>query len=631
MEAYALVGLLAVAAFGAGMAGRFGLSAPLVLTALGLILSPIPGVPDYPLDPEVVLVGILPPLIYATAIRTPWVDMRRNRRPIALLSVGLVVFTTVVVAGVVKLVLPDVPTPVAVALGAVVSPPDAVAATAVARRIGMPRRVVAVLEGESLLNDGTALALLRTAVAAIGGSWSLLGVTGNFLLAVGAGLVVGWVVALGVSLVRRRVNDPVVDTSISLLAPYLTYLPAEAVHGSGVIAVVVAGLMLGHRSPEIQSAASRVTERTIWRTVQFLLESSVFLLIGLQLWSLLRDAAASRVSEPRIVLLCLAVLAVVLVTRIVWVFPATYLPRLIPAVARNDPAPPIAAPALIAWSGMRGVVTLAAALTIPEDVADRDVLVVAAFSVVAGTLLIQGPTLPWVMRVLRARGPDPVHDALQRALVQQRSALAGLRRLDDAATRDDPPEVVDGLRNWGERVANAAWERLGANGNERADGRRETPAAAFYRLRVAMLEAERGVAVDVRRNGSVPPDVVEQVLERVDQEEAMLTGFAEGTVAGPEDAPTPDDADAGCEHLRATACSAVSPTSSPDACPDCLAEGVHSWVHLRMCLQCGHVGCCDSSPRRHADAHYAATGHPVMRSLELGESWRWCYVDAELG
>jgi Na+/H+ antiporter len=628
-----LVALLAIAAAAAGLANRFGLSAPLFLTALGLILSYVPGMPSVPLVPELVLLGILPPLLYATAIRTPWVDISRNRRPIGLLSVGLVIATALAVAFVVRLVLPEVDFALALALGAVVAPPDAVAASAVARRVRMPRKVVSLLEGESLLNDATALVTLRTAILAMSGSVSFLSAGADFLRAVVAGIAAGWVIAQVVSYIRRKVEDPVLDTSLSLIVPYVSYLVAEELHGSGVIAVVITGLMLGHRSTEIQSAASRVTERVIWRTVQFLLESIVFLLIGLQINDLVNDAVQDQATpNVDVLVLCAAVLVTVVVVRGLWVFPGTYLPRLIPAIARAEDAPAPRNVALVAWAGMRGVVTLAAVLTIPEEidgvpVAGRPALVVAAFAVVIGTLLLQGTTLPWLVKLLKVQGPDPAQDALQEALVQQRGAHAGLARLAEAKRDSDPPEVVGALQDWGGRVANAAWERLGAISAER-----ETPAAAFHRLRVAMLEAERRVVADIRRSGSVPHDLAEKVLERIDQEEAMLGGFSAGSAGQPDPETTALTApqEAACEHLRDTP-GIVHPTTPPDACPDCLEIGDHNWVHLRMCLACGHVGCCDSSPHKHADAHYRGTDHPVMRSIELGEAWRWCFVDGELG
>ena len=626
-EAVDLVALLAVAAAAAGIANRIGVSAPLLLTALGLVLSVIPGVPVFPLQPEVVLIGLLPPLLYATAIRTPWVDLRRNSRAIALLSVGLVLVTAFAVAAVVHALLPSVPFATALALGAVVAPPDAVAASAVARRIGMPRQLVALLEGESLLNDATALVTLRTALAAVAGSVSVLQAGGNFVLAVLGGVLTGWLAAAGASFVRRWVEDPVLDISLSLLVPFVCYLVAEAVHGSGVIAVVVAGLILGHRSTRVQSAESRVTERIIFRTVQFLLESVVFLLLGLQFSDLVRAAHANATGDAQIVLICLGVLLTVIVVRIVWVFPATYLPRVLPRI-RAEPVPSPNQVALVSWAGMRGVVTLAAALTIPASVPDRDILVVAAFTVVIGTLLLQGTTLPWLVRRLGVRGPDPVQDALQQALLQHQAAQAALTRLDEDATAADAPHIVTELRDWGERLANSAWERLGG---EAGGNGRQLPAVSFLRLRLSMLDAERQVVVGARSNGSVPNEIAERVLERVDQEEALMSGFTASVGASPEDQPPVRvPAETSCQHLRA-AWGPVSPDSRPDVCPDCLALGEHDWVHLRMCESCGHVGCCDSSPRRHADEHYSGTGHPVMRSIELGEFWRWCYVDSELG
>jgi CPA1 family monovalent cation:H+ antiporter len=622
-----LVGLFIVAATTAGLAARFGLSAPLLLTGLGLVLSFVPGVPSFALEPDIILLGILPPLLYATAIRTPLVDIRRNRRSIGLLSVGLVLATAFAVAGVVALVLPEVPFAVALALGAVVAPPDAVAASAVARRVRMPRSVVTLLEGESLLNDATALVTLRTALAAAAGSVSLAGAAGDFARAVLVGAVGGVVVAEVVSWARRRVTDPVLDTALSLFAPYVAYLAAEGLHGSGVLGVVVAGLILGHRSPEIQSAASRVTERILWRTVQFLLESAVFLLIGLQLKELLTAVGEGETVLLRVGLLCAGVLLTVVAVRGLWVFPGAYLPRLVPVIARTEHRPAPREVALVAWAGMRGVVTLAAVLTIPEDVPGYPALVLAAFAVVSGTLLLQGPTLPWLVHRLGVRGPDPAQDALQEALVQHRAASAALDRLEAEGRDSGRPEVVAGLRGWGERVANAAWERLGTAG-----AARDTPAEVFHRLRLEMLDAERQVLTEVRRSGSVPWDVVERVMERVDQEEAMLEGFSMG--AGSETEGSPEAASpsgpAACEHLAAVR-GPVSPESAPDACPDCLAIGERSWVHLRMCLDCGHIGCCDSSPNRHSHAHFVASGHPVMRSVELGESWRWCWVDGELG
>ena len=616
-----LVALLVAAAAIAALASRWGLSAPLVLTAVGIVASFVPGVPAYKIDPELVLAGFLPPLLYATAIRTPFVDIRRDRRTIILLSVVMVLVTAFSVAGVAVWLLPGLPFASGVALGAVVAPPDAVAATSVARRVGMPRRIVSLLEGESLLNDATALVTLRTALAALSATLSVGTVAVDFGRAVVGGGVIGWLVAVAATPIRRRVRDPVIDTTLSLLVPYIAYLVAETGGGSGVLAVVVAGLILGHRSPEIQSAASRVTERTIWRTVQFLLESVVFLLIGLQLRNLLHQALASPEDNGRILVVCIAVVVTVIVVRIAWLFPSLYLPFLLPSVRRTQQVPPWQSVALVSWAGMRGVVTVAAAFTLVGSPMS-ETLIIAAFAVVVASLLLQGATLPGLVRLLKVAGPDPGQDTLQQALVLQRAVHAGRQRLREEAGQA-PADVVRELEAWGERLAHAVWERL-----RTSDAMVEPPARAFRRLRVAMLAAERDVVVEVNRSGRVAPDVLEAVMERLDQEEAMLTAFAEATATSGEVLAPPQDPDA-CEHLLDEALYAVP--DNPDACEDCVAIGETSWVALRMCLRCGHVGCCDSSPHRHAEGHFATTRHPVMRSIELGEAWRWCYLDHQLG
>jgi CPA1 family monovalent cation:H+ antiporter len=452
----------------------------------------------------------------------------------------------------------------------------------------------------------------------------------DFGRAVVLGAGAGWLVGEIVTRVRRRVQDAVLDTTLSLLVPYGCYLLAESLHGSGVLAVVVAGLLLGHRSPEIQSAASRVTERIIWRTVQFLLESVVFLLIGLQLRRLVDDAVASDVANGRIALLCAGVVVTVVVVRALWLFPSTYLPRLIPSVAAAEPRPPWRHVTLISWAGMRGVVTLAAAFGLPADTPGREALVVAAFAVVAATLLVQGATLPAVVRLLRVSGPDPAQDALQQALVLQRAVDAGRARLLEEARRGEEetgrpasPMVVKSLSRWGEQIAHAVWERLAMS-----DPDAETPSSTFRRLRVAMLDAERKVVVDVHRSGSVPAEVLEAVLERLDTEEAMLTSFVDPPAGGTGGELRPAQVHA-CEHLRDEPLFVVPGDTS--GCQDCVELGEHEWVALRMCLRCGHVACCDSSPRRHATAHFRSSSHPVVRSIELDEAWRWCYVDSELG
>ncbi|MCL2541955.1 MAG: Na+/H+ antiporter [Nocardioidaceae bacterium] len=600
---------------------RYDAPAPLVLIVVGIAVSYVPHVPEVHLEPDVVLLGLLPPLLYSAALTTSLVDFNANRRSILLLSVGLVVVSTAVVACVVRLVLPDVRWAMAFAIGAVVAPPDAVAATAIGRRIGLPRRVVTILEGESLFNDAAALVALRTAIAALATSVSAWRVGGDFVLAAVGGAVVGIVAFLVVAFVRRRLEDPLVDTAISFVVPFAAYIAAERIHASGVVAVVVAGLTLGHKAPVLQSAQSRVAERINWRTIAFVLENAVFLLIGLQAKWLVDEVRASNTSGGRLLTVCAAVLATVVVVRLVWVQLARF------ALIRPGPDPVTGRPAdwrtslLIGWAGMRGVVTLAAAFIVPVDAAHREVLLLAAFTVVAGTLLGQGLTLPLLARRLGVPGPDPMDDALARATLLQQAAKAGFCRLEELAGDDeDAHGVRDVITQRIEQRNFAAWERLGTRAGV------ESPSDRYTRWRSAMIEAERARVLEVRSTGMVPSEVVSEVLGMLDVEESMLDAADERR----EEirAVGASSARDNCDHLAAAPLLDPPGGSGPAGelvCQDCLEAGSH-WVALRMCLTCGKVGCCDSSARRHATAHFRETGHPVMRSVEPGEEWRWCYV-----
>jgi CPA1 family monovalent cation:H+ antiporter len=313
----------------------------------------------------------------------------------------------------------------------------------------------------------------------------------------------------------------------------------------------------------------------------------------------------------------------VLVLRPVWVFPATYIPRLIPAVRRNDPAPPWQYGVIVSWAGMRGVVTLAAVLVLPADLEHRSVLILAAMVVVAGTLTLQGFTLPALVRLLRVQGPDPREDALNQASLMQLATAAGVERLEQLRVENDPPEVVAMLKRRTQERGLAAWERLG-----RPSAEAVTPSQRYAQLRLAMLEAERATVLELRRGGEYAHEILSNVLDQLDVEESMLDialdelDVDEG--GGGEGIARPGGV---CRHLE----SAGSPEVPRSAfCADCVREGTTT-VHLRMCVACGNVGCCDSSPGTHASKHFDATGHPVMRSIEPGEDWRWCYADDLLG
>ncbi|WP_226344339.1 Na+/H+ antiporter [Agilicoccus flavus] len=611
----------------AALCTRWGLPSPLVLTAVGIIGSFLPFIPHEPLEPDLILVVLLPPLLYAAAIQVSLVDLKRDRRGVVLLAVGLVVATAVVVGFVGWWLLP-VPLAAALALGSVVAPPDAVAATAIGRRIGLPRRVVTLLEGESLLNDATAIVLLHTTTAAIVGTITVGDLAGGFALSVLGGGAVGVAAAWLLGRLRSHLPDPVSRTAQSLITPWVVYLPAEEIGGSGVLAVVVAGLLLADRSPIQLDATTRISQRINWATIQFLLENAVFLMVGLQLAGILQGVAASELDPWLITGFCAAVFATTVLFRPLWIMASAILPS-------REGSLTVGELGVLSWAGMRGVVTLAAVFTLPPQTPHREVLVLAAMVVVAGTLLLQGATLPWAARRFGVRGPDPRADLLAAAQVMRTASRAGLAELDrlsaDPAVDVDEATVAD-LRARAQRRADAHWEGLAGSG--RAGW--SPPGASYRRLRAAMIDAERDAVLEVRARGDVDHEVLAGVMNALDIEESMIADLAErldrtSSTAGVavDHVAAPASVAGECEHLRADE-GRPDPEPRSQTCPICEAEGLNP-VHLRLCLTCGFVGCCDSSQGRHASAHAAETGHPVVRSFEHDEVWRWCYVDEVLG
>lgn len=622
MEVVIPLTLFAVTVLGGTLlAERLRLQGPLVLLAIGVLGSYLPFVHEPALSPELVLVGILPPLLYATAINTPLADFRENLAPIGWLSVGLVIFTAAGVGLVVWRVL-GVPFAAAFAIGAVVAPPDAVAATAVGRQIGLPRRVTTILEGESLVNDATALVSLRTAVTALAAPVSAAAIALDFAKAVAIAVLVGVVVAKVGALAFRRIDNPIVTTLLTFVLPFVAYAPAEELHASGVLAVVITGLLVGHQGPVTQDARARLFQRMNWATIQFLLENSVFLLMGLQVRRIVAEGVAET-SGWTLVGTCLAVLGAVIALRVVWVV-ATRL-WLRPRNRRSGQAPRLSwqESAIISWAGMRGVVTIAAALTLPLGAPLRATLVLVALATTIGTLVLQGLTLPLLARALGVRGPDPREDALQEATVLRATMARGLAAAQEAAGPGDTA-VLERLQESYELRVNRAWERLGRSSDEL-----ETPSDAFRRLRLVSIDAERRALLEMRKENGLEQEVLSGVLDGLDMEETMLGSLDERAQAIRSAPLATQLPEAPCDHLADAPC-ARPPDEDGPQCHECQVERTEP-VHLRMCLECGHVACCDSSPGRHAEAHFQQSGHPVMRSIEPGESWRWCYVDEVLG
>jgi Na+/H+ antiporter len=495
---------------------------PILLVLGGLALGFAPGVPNVSLPPDVVLVGILPPLLYSAAFNTGLRELRRNLRPISFLAIGLVAVTTVMIAAVAHYMV-DLSWPAGFVLGAVVSPTDPLAATTIARRLGVPRRAVAIIEGESLVNDGTALVLYKFAVAAVlTGSFSLLDAAGSFIWSVLGGIAVGLVIGRGIRFVRRRVFNPPLEVTIAFLTGYFVFLPASAIGASGVLAVVTAGVYMGWHTPELTTVDTRLQGAGFWTIFSFLLNALLFGLVGLQLQPILDQLHGYSWQE--LVGYAALVWAVVLLIRIVYGFPIAYIPRWVsPSLRARDPAPPWQFVAFIAWAGMRGGVTLAAALAIPlrtdsgAPFPDRSLIVFLAFCVVLATLVVQGLSLPAVVRVLGLEEDDG--DTREEAKARIHAAEAAIKRLDELVdegwVRPDTAERARGLYNFRS-------DRFRARLDEEDDGEIEERSLQYQRLRRELLDAERGAVLALRNEGKISDEVMQRVERDLDLEDSRL-------------------------------------------------------------------------------------------------------------
>jgi len=571
---YALVAVLGIVVVvgAAAFSRRLGIAAPLLLVVIGVGYSFIPGVPEIHVEPDIILMGVLPPLLYAAAINVPVVDFRRNFASISALSVLLVVVSAVTTGFVLFVLLEDLNLGAAIALGAVISPTDVVAATSIAKRLGLPPRLVSILEGEGLVNDATALVLLRTAVAAsalaASGEFNAWAAAGDFLYAVSAALAIGLIVGVVSVFIRRKLNDPMLDTAISLAVPFIAYIPAEEIGASGVIAVVVAGLYSGHSSARF-SPQSRISERFNWRTLQFVLENGVFLLMGVQLSGIVAGVRAEELPAHHAVLLGLLAAAILMALRFAFVWPLLVVIRrgeqrlerrtsrlmdLLERIRtmatgtarsqrrrerferhvdrrsndiqqlRDEGLGPRGA-IVVGWAGMRGVVTLAAAQSLPKDTPYYEQLVLIAFTVAIVTLLVQGGTLPLVIRWTKVRGTDRAADRRELAELLDEMAGAGIEVLENPSFELPKGQRID----WAvlERVrqdtllaSQAAWER--AEHADSEDGILESPHQQYRDLRREVLQAERAVLLEARSRGTYPSRILTRAQALLDLEEARL-------------------------------------------------------------------------------------------------------------
>ncbi|WP_461169761.1 cation:proton antiporter [Arthrobacter sp. Z1-15] len=564
---FAVIGVAVIVTV-AAFSKRLGIAAPLILVVVGLGLSYLPGLPTFTVPHEVILMGVLPPLLYAAAVNVPVVDFRRNFGAISSLSVFLVLFSAFATGLLLYILLPDLNLAAAIALGAVVSPPDAVAATSIGKKLGLPPRLVTVLEGEGLVNDATALVLLRSAIAAsAGGLASIWDGVADFGFAVVGAVAVGLLVGAATVYIRSKLHDPVLDTAISFVVPFLAFIPAEEMHASGVLAVVVAGLYTGHRSGSAFSAQARINDSVNWHTVQFLLENGVFLLMGLEIRYLVEEINPELLTVGESVGIGLAVTALLILIRFAWMGPLILLLRAkvgyqerrtnrfraaLDRVKLQGPGDERArrraerreqiyrrrksdivqlraegldwrGGVVIGWSGMRGVVTLAAAQSLPDTTPYREQLVLIAFTVAVVTLLLQGGTLPWVIRALEVRGVNAAADQRSLATLLDQISDAGLRVLENPAAclhldADVDPDVVERVRQSTFLRSELAWERVKALGV----GTSPTPQLQYRELRRAVVDAEREALLLARREGHFPSRTLADAQRLLDLEESRL-------------------------------------------------------------------------------------------------------------
>ena len=498
------------------VARRASIPYPALFVLGGLALGFIPGLPSIHLEPELVLLVFLPPLLFVAAFETPIRDLRRNLAPIARLSFALVILTAVVVAAVAQTLVPTMGWAAAFALGAIVAPTDALAATSVFRRIGVPKVAITLIEGESLFNDATALIAYRAAVvAAVTGVFVLSDTVVAFIVAAAGGVALGWLVGRVMTEVVKWLDDPPVEVVLSLLIPYAAYLPAEQFGLSGVLAVVTTGLVVGRRLGTILSPSSRVLWLTSWKMVGFVLNGLIFVLIGLALPDILEGLG--DMSPGRVLTLALLVSAAVIVTRFVYVFLASLLPnspRRI--VARDDPRLATRLTFLVAWSGLRGAVSLAAALALPLDFPERSLIQLVTFAVILATLVGQGLTLPLVVRWVGWDGKDPEGD--EATFARQTVYRLGLDAVRYSRTRwPDHEPLLDRLESGlGDRMQHLATDDEDET-EERGREHREHEEIQLY-----VINAQRAAAIALRDAGEINDATLRDIERELDLEELRM-------------------------------------------------------------------------------------------------------------
>ncbi len=526
-----ILGLLLVVTLLSLAARRVHMPYPTVMVLGGLAICFIPHLQPIHLDPDAVFLLFLPPLLYSAAWQTSWKEFKANLPSITLLAVGFVLFTTFAVGWYAHWLIPSMSWQVALTLGAIISPPDAVAATAIAERLRIPRRIVTVLEGESLLNDATGLTIYRFAVAAaVTGSFSLASASYHFILAAGGGAVLGLLLGLLVAQVHKRLDDPLVETVFTLLTPFSAYLIAEALQVSGVLAVVVTGLYMSRRSSQLFSHKTRIMANAVWEVFNFVLNGLVFILIGLELPEVLHQD--SGLSAKLLLEYAVLFSVLIVIVRFIWIFPAAYIPRkLFPFIYRGSTTPHWTAVFIVGYAGMRGVDSLAAALAIPLVIASgvpfpyRNLIIFLTFAVILSTLVVQSLTLPPLIRLLRLKEEEGSHCDENEARL--RAARAGLACIDVLAAEPEThgPTLERIRRQYEDRIA-LLQTRCALPAVPGADGR-PTPefdyVAHAHSLKRRLIDAQRDHLIDMRDRSIIGDEILHAIERDLDLEEARLS------------------------------------------------------------------------------------------------------------
>lgn len=512
------------------VAGALKISYPILLVIAGLVIGLFPGLPVIQITPDIVFLLFLPPLLFDAGRHMPWHDFKKNRYPIGRLAIGLVLFTTAGVAICAHYLIPGFTWPLAFILGAIVSPPDAVAATSAIKGLNLPKRLVTILEGESLVNDASALIAYRYAVAAlVSGTFVFWQAALKFVLVSGGGIIIGLMIGHAfLWLQKKYLRDSTVETIATLMLPFIAYLTAEHLHASGILSVVVAGLLLSWRAHEIFSFQTRLQMNSFWDTLIFLLNGFVFILIGLQLPVIVDNIAEH--SLPEMIGYGLFISAVVIMIRMIWIFPVAHFSDWWHNILNHDKRITSSNKHLlvIGWSGMRGVISLATALALPlalnngDEFPQRDVILFITFVVILVTLVFQGLTLPLLIRWLGVEEPKE-KEAIEERRLQLVMANSALNFINNTLSKDIPEQALEEART---RLKRKIDYLNGILSTEKDSHPHTSPAifAQYLESEKAIITHQRALLVEMHKKGAFDEDVLRRIEQDLDARSLTLSG-----------------------------------------------------------------------------------------------------------